>query len=152
MLKEKETVSDEFCWHLSNFSTVCHNNKSIFSQPSFCHDTLTQPGVLSSVKRLDAGGEEWQAVPSMPSARRLCTATACNGALGNMDISIWMFPKMVYTPKSSILIGFSIINHSFWGTPVFGNTHIHIVFVWNLILTILLVTFVGWFFVTFLHG
>ena len=28
------------------------------------------------------------------------------------------------TPKSSILIGFSIINHSFGGTPIFGNTHI----------------------------
>ena len=32
------------------------------------------------------------------------------------------------TPKSSILIdliGFSIINHPFWGTHIFGNTHIH---------------------------
>ena len=28
------------------------------------------------------------------------------------------------TPKSSILIGFSIINHPFWGTPIFGNTQI----------------------------
>ena len=28
------------------------------------------------------------------------------------------------TPKSSILIGFSIINHPFWGTTIFGNTHI----------------------------
>ena len=28
------------------------------------------------------------------------------------------------TPKSSILIGFSIINHPFWGTPSFGNAHI----------------------------
>ena len=28
------------------------------------------------------------------------------------------------TPKSSILIGFSIINHPSWGTPIFGNTHI----------------------------
>ena len=27
-------------------------------------------------------------------------------------------------PKSSILIGFSIINHPFWGTPIFGNIHI----------------------------
>ena len=27
------------------------------------------------------------------------------------------------TSKSSILIGFSIINHPFWGTPIFGNTH-----------------------------
>ena len=29
------------------------------------------------------------------------------------------------TPKSSILIGFSIINHPIWGnTPIFGNPHI----------------------------
>ena len=28
------------------------------------------------------------------------------------------------TPKSSILTGFSIRNHPFWGTPIFGNTHI----------------------------
>ncbi len=26
------------------------------------------------------------------------------------------------TTKSSILIGFFIINHPFWGTPIFGNT------------------------------
>ena len=29
------------------------------------------------------------------------------------------------TPKSSILIGFSIINHPFWGAPIFGNTHVN---------------------------
>ena len=28
------------------------------------------------------------------------------------------------TPKSSILIGFSIINHPFWGTTIFGNIHV----------------------------
>ena len=39
-------------------------------------------------------------------------------------IHIWMFPKITGTPKSSMLIGFSIINHPFWGTPIFGNTHI----------------------------
>jgi len=27
------------------------------------------------------------------------------------------------TPKSSILKGFSIINHPFWGTTIFGNTY-----------------------------
>ena len=38
---------------------------------------------------------------------------------------IWMFPKIVvFPPKSSILIGFSNINHPFWGTPIFGNTHL----------------------------
>ena len=36
-----------------------------------------------------------------------------------MDVS-----KNRCTPKSSILIGFSIINHPFWRTPIFGNTHI----------------------------
>ena len=36
---------------------------------------------------------------------------------------IRMFPKIVVPPKSSILIGFSIINHPFWGTPIFGNTY-----------------------------
>ena len=28
------------------------------------------------------------------------------------------------TPKSSSFIGFSIINHPFWGTPIFGNTDV----------------------------
>ena len=36
----------------------------------------------------------------------------------DMDVS-----KNRGTPKSSILIGFSIINHPFWGTSIFGNTH-----------------------------
>ena len=36
------------------------------------------------------------------------------------------------TPKSSILIGFSLINHPFWGTPIFGNPHI----LWSLYLCI----------------
>ena len=29
------------------------------------------------------------------------------------------------TPKPSILIGFCIINRPFWGTLIFGNTHIY---------------------------
>ena len=36
----------------------------------------------------------------------------------NMDVS-----ENSGTPKSSILIGFSNINHPFWGPPIFGNTH-----------------------------
>ena len=36
-----------------------------------------------------------------------------------------MFPKIGgFHPKSSILIEFFIINHPFWGAPIFGNTHI----------------------------
>ena len=33
------------------------------------------------------------------------------------------------SPKSSILIGFSIINHPFWDTPIFGNIHLFILFI-----------------------
>ena len=36
-----------------------------------------------------------------------------------MDVS-----KNSGTPKSSILIGFSIINHPFWGTTILGYPHI----------------------------
>ena len=36
-----------------------------------------------------------------------------------MDVS-----KNNGTPKLSILIGFSILNHPFWGTSIFGNTHL----------------------------
>ena len=39
---------------------------------------------------------------------------------------IWVFPKNRGTPKSSILIGFSTINHPVSGTPIFGNTHMEI--------------------------
>ena len=39
--------------------------------------------------------------------------------------AIWMFPKIVgFPPKSSILLGFSIMHHPFGDTPIFGNTHI----------------------------
>ena len=49
----------------------------------------------------------------------------------NMDVS-----KNSGTPKSSILIGFSIINHPFWGTTIFGNTQIEpeVMMVWKMIL------------------
>ena len=29
------------------------------------------------------------------------------------------------TSKSSTLIGFSLINHPFWGTPIYGNPQVH---------------------------
>ena len=42
-------------------------------------------------------------------------------------VSIEMFDMDVSensgTPKSSILIGFSMRNHPFWGIPIFGTTH-----------------------------
>ena len=49
----------------------------------------------------------------------------CLISLSHRYVYFSMFPKIVAVPpKSSILIGFSIINYPFWGTPIFGNTHL----------------------------
>ena len=38
---------------------------------------------------------------------------------------IWMFPKIVVPPNHPFFIGFSIINHPFWGTIIIvGNPHL----------------------------
>ena len=44
------------------------------------------------------------------------------GLLNNMFI--WPFPKIGVPRKSSILVGFSPINHPSLGTPIPGNPHI----------------------------
>ena len=38
----------------------------------------------------------------------------------------WRFPKMGGTPKSSILIGFFLINYPFLGTPICGNPQVFV--------------------------
>ena len=57
---------------------------------------------------------------------------------GSIEFGVWEFQvdsidhpfshvdisKNWGTPKSSILIGFSTVNHPFSGTPIFGNTHV----------------------------
>ena len=39
-------------------------------------------------------------------------------------VVIWTFPKIRVPPQSSILVGVSILNHLFWGTPTYWNPHI----------------------------
>ena len=46
------------------------------------------------------------------------------GRNGSFSIIHMGVSKNNGTPKSSILIGFSIIYHPFWGTIIFGNTRI----------------------------
>ncbi len=62
------------------------------------------------------------------------TSEKLSQKMSGSKVPTWSRVKMCYgylgvsknngTPKSSILIGFSIINHPFWGTPIFGNIHL----------------------------
>ena len=62
--------------------------------------------------------------PRLPGFGWQGRKTSCQAGSLMWEILIWMFPKIVVPPKSFILIGFSIINHPFWSTPIFGNIHI----------------------------
>ena len=54
----------------------------------------------------------------------LCAILMCNRCCFLLVYSIFHMgvSKNSGTPKSSILIGISLINHPFWGTTIFGNT------------------------------
>ena len=64
-------------------------------------------------KYVSENSKNWMQVPSPISSKKIVCV------FNYMDVS-----KNRGTPKSSILIGFSIINHPFWGTIIFGNIHI----------------------------
>ena len=51
-------------------------------------------------------------------------APVTNQGLGWDSLYMGVSKNSGFPPKSSILIRFSIINHPFWGTPIFGNIHI----------------------------
>ena len=53
----------------------------------------------------------------MEKSASIFTSSVCKAHMG--------VSKNYGTPKSSILIGFSIINHPFWGTPIFGKHPYH---------------------------
>ena len=64
-----------------------------------------------------------------PPKRSERSATPCLDVILFQVWVIWVFPKIVVPPNHPILIGFSIINHPFWGTPIFGNTHMFLGFI-----------------------
>ena len=58
-------------------------------------------------------------------------AQICSPNINALSISVYRLMDVSEnkgTPKSSILIGCSIINPPFWGTPILGNTHIREIF------------------------
>ena len=98
--------------------------------PIFFWQSLFDHFISLKVCVLDVSG-------SMGSRNKIDDLTLgfCNETLWWIVMSVtcgYMKRKIVYmdvsknngTPKSSVLIGISIINHPFWGTPVLGNAHI----------------------------
>ena len=84
----------------------------IGSKPS---DMLRKNQHISSLRVMP------QCLVKSRAGKLLHTPTGSAGSLsfpGNMEVS-WNRG----TPKSSIFIGFSLINQPFWGTPNLGNSH-----------------------------
>ena len=53
----------------------------------------------------------------------------------HVGIHVYMYLDVSWhrsTPESSILMVFSIINKPFWGSPIYGNPHLHKI-IWRLI-------------------
>ena len=59
--------------------------------------------------------------------------TRANANISSTCEFTWVFPKIMVPPNHPFyIIGFSIINLPFWGTPIFGNTHMTCCFVLHL--------------------
>ena len=85
-------------------------------------------GISSSTSRLDSRGEWFISFHSFQPTKSTKSKTR-SMEIGNLhgitclDMGV---SKNRGTPKSSFLIGFSIINHPFWGPTIFGNTYWHL--------------------------
>ena len=91
----------------------------------------------SSQKKLVGHQEGWgpmgKACGAMASPRPLIS---CISNEQWLQLNLYWYhmsvsKNMGKPPKSSILIGCSIINHPFWGTPIFGNIHMIPLFIWR---------------------
>ena len=89
-----------------------------------CLDTLKKP---TGQKPLAEGSSESMFFASMLSKGQtvycsiVWTKTCCSFMIPYMGVSK---NRGFSPPNHPILIGFSIKNHPFWDTPIFGNTHI----------------------------
>ena len=86
---------------------------------------------LNSIRdnMLFASSSIQQANPRKTCRKRRCTfreteLSSDHRAPPRVSFAVYGCFQKKGTPKSSILIRFSIISHPFWGTPIFGNIHI----------------------------
>ena len=109
---------------------IGHPKRKLVFQPSIfrCHVSFRDGYFVSTFQCRTCPRDVWHTSKSLwkqtERHRHRCSAMLCKMEKGVATIH-WVFPKNRVTPKSSILIGFSIINHPFWGfSPYFWfNTH-----------------------------
>ncbi len=122
------THFNQFCWYIIRnqneillFLVVdCYAQAYLFLFPGLANllDVVPLHQNEVSARLMPRGVENQSTEKLFAFASRMS-----NQILVTPKSSIWVVPKIGVPPKASILIGFSIIiNHPFWGTPIFGNT------------------------------
>ena len=104
---------EHFPWKHSAWSLGCKYKSLKITNPNYSNNIMMPPCFLTHF----AGGKEWECQKIFFVTLKICLdPKKIHQKCCPMGVS-----KNRGTPKSSILIGFSLINHPFWGTTIFGN-------------------------------
>ncbi len=109
---------------------ICFSSNLLGGSLNFWRTEWTKPSVFFGVSPQDAQRRQKGPVSKLPNAPPWHRAGGWPvvDTVSSFCMFIWVFPNIgVFPPNRPILIGvFHEINHPFWGTPIFGNTHIYI--------------------------
>ena len=117
------TIDPNFLGHPSGVLS-CQPSSSMRAGPP----KISSPRHREGRAGLRAGGRKagrlWGGLRGGRVAHLRFSIRQTNTSGAKLGKNIWGFPKIVGFPsKSSILIGFSIINHPFWGTPIWKHPY-----------------------------
>ena len=115
-----------FHFHLFQVSNDFHVLESCIFSTEDGFVSLQGPNDIRSSNDSDLSSNRVDDSIQVTSSRCAESHKRCVSLCGEKKhfLNIRVFPKIWENPpKSSILIGFSIINHPFWGTLIIGNTH-----------------------------
>ena len=115
---------------ISSFDPYCNTNRAYYAcqkrVSTFSQRLWEIPHLLKFVVSHTWGGDSWHGNLLLETLSkkwyhwwRKVSHVLFNFTSHHMEIS-----RNEGSPKSSILIGFSLVNHPFWGTSIYGNPHI----------------------------
>ena len=125
--------------------TICYHRFALFDAPNWVAIwktpsnkvwVLPTASALATRRQSERTLLSWLCLPEGPWRSDIAknSQAFCEGFFEIIQICIYIyiytylygcFLKWWVSPKSSILIGFSIINHPFWGTTILGNPHMY---------------------------